>query len=114
MEYLTTPDVGPIAPAFAAAAGGPSLIPAIGALAGAFGGVEDGGGAMGAPQFPPAPSQRRVTREVAAGQPIVWSVVLDHRDDGGRVSVPGDQPRGSVLSGDMIFVVPLPAKAKSP
>ncbi len=103
VEYLTTPDVGPIAPAFAAAAGRPSLIPAVGALAGSD-----------VPLPPSTDTQRRVTREVAAGQPVVWSVGLDHRDDGGRVSVSGDQPRGSVLAGDIVFVVPLPAKAKSP
>ncbi len=102
-EFLVTPDLGPLAPAFAAAAGGLCLIPAVGAL------LE-----LDVLAVPPADTRRRVTREVVAGQPILWSVGPDRIDDGGRVSLSGNLPRGSVLSGDIVFVVPLQAKAKRP
>ncbi len=115
-EYVTTPDVGQLAPAFASAAGGPNVIAAVCALTGAAtpAGM-DGPGGPAVPQLPAADTPRRVTREVAGGQAIVWSVGPDRIDNGGRVSV---QPTGSNVTnkvpGDIVFVVPLPAKAKSP
>ena len=103
-EYMTTPDVTPLAPALAAAAGGPSLIPAVDAL-----------GGPDAPLLPSATTQRLVTREVAAGQPLVWSVGPDRVDNGGRVSVQATNSNvTNKIPGDIIFLVPLPAKAKSP
>jgi len=106
-EFLDTPDVGPLAPAFAAAAGGPSLVPAVAMFA-----------EPGAPLVPPDNSQRRVTRTVAAGQPVVWSVGPDRTDNGGMVSIQVGGPNlTSPPLGDIVFIVPLPAtppaKAKS-
>ena len=103
-EYVTTPDVTTLAPALAAAAGAPSLIPAVGPLAG-----------PDAPALPPADTQRRVTRAVAAGQPVFWSVGPDRIDNGGTVSIQVTGPNlASPPAGDIVFVVPLQVKAKSP
>lgn len=60
---------------------------------------------------PPGPPPPPPTRKIPPGQGILWSVGADKRDDGGHRQT-GTSPGPNSSGEDLIFLVPLPPKAK--
>jgi hypothetical protein len=67
-------------------------------------------GGMPAPFAPPGPLPPPHTRKIPPGQGVLWSIGADKRDDGGHRQIGASV--GLISGEDLIFLVPLPAKAK--
>ena len=75
-------------------------------------GNEVEGGWPGGPPAGAAPKEVSYALTAAPGQPVVYSVGYDRQDNGGAVHVNRGAQRYSTQIGDVVFVVPLPAKPK--